>query len=76
MLGDQVTGTPIVDAHQVMLAAFWERHDAAVKQHNRDASLLERFDDRLVGLVLCRCELQGRKEHPADISLDILMTQL
>src|SRR5207244_13479281 len=51
MLGDHVTRTAIVDAHQIMLRVLGVGHDRTIEQHDRDPCLVERAPDAAMHLV-------------------------
>jgi hypothetical protein len=57
VLCDHVAGAPVIDAYQVVAAAVWIRQKATVKQHHRDAGLLERRNNSLVDLIASRSSL-------------------
>ena len=75
MLGDHVTRTAIVDAHQIMLRVLGVGHDRTIEQHDRDPCLVERAQDAAIHLVLGGRELDRCEEHARHAALDVLPAQ-
>ena len=60
----------IIDSHQIVVAPAGERHEVAIEQNHRNASLGKKVDDPLVDLLLAARFLEGCKKHAGDPLLD------
>ena len=70
MLGDDVAGTPVVDADQIMMAALRIRDHRPVEQDDWNARLVQRVRDPPVHVVLLIGQFERRQEHAGDLTLD------
>ena len=75
MLRDDVSGTAIVDADEVMAPCPRVRDEGAIQEHHGNASLIEGADNSSVVLVLGGRQLQRREEDSRHPALDVLDAQ-
>jgi len=63
MLRDDVSGTAIVNANEVMTSSLRIRNEGAIQQDHGNSSLIEGADNSSVVLVLGGRQFQRREEH-------------
>src|SRR5205814_2991530 len=67
---DDVSGTTIVDANEVMTCSLRVRNEGAIQKDHGNSSLIEGADNSSVVLVLGGRQFQRREEHSGDPALD------
>src|SRR2546421_10516941 len=75
MLRDDVSGTTIVDADEVMTSSLRVRNEGTIQKDHGNSSRIEGADNSSVVLVLRRREFQRREEDSGDLALDVLQAQ-
>src|SRR5947207_12432298 len=75
MLRDDVSGTAIVDANEVMTPGLRIGNEGAIQQDHGNSSLIEGADNSSVVLVLEGRQFQWREEDSGDLALDVLQAQ-
>ena len=72
VLGDAIAGAAVVDADQIVHAAFRVRDDRAIQHDDRNAGVVERSRNLPVDGVLARRQFERREEDAGHPALDVL----
>src|SRR5882762_3201154 len=75
MLRDDVSGTTIVNANEVVTSSLRIRNEGPIQKDDGNSRLIEGADNSAVALILERCQFQRREKDSGDLALDVLHTQ-